>query len=88
MRSPLIETKVRAHLTVASCRSRSSAFVHICRAPVVLSKEEVDAERVALRAVDARPIKKVAEARLRKRKRLSVSCVVHLAPQKSQAAIP
>ena len=51
-----------------------------CRAPVVLSKEEVDAERAALRAVDARPIKKVAEARLRKRKRLSVSCTFRSMP--------
>lgn len=38
----------------------------------MLSKEEVEAEKASMRAIDARPIKKVAEARQRKRKRLQV----------------
>ena len=36
------------------------------------SPGEVEAEKEHLRAVDARPIKKVAEAKARKRKRLQV----------------
>ncbi|CAL8471869.1 g11411 [Coccomyxa elongata] len=40
------------------------------RPPAVLTKEEVEAEKASMRAIDARPIKKVAEARQRKRKRL------------------
>ena len=43
----------------------------------MLSKEEVDAEKATMRAIDARPIKKVAEAKQRKRKRLQV---LRLAP--------
>lgn len=42
------------------------------RAPVILTREELDAEKAELRAIDSRPIKKVAEAKARKRKRLSV----------------
>ena len=42
----------------------------LIRPPAVLSREEVDAERAQARAIDARPIKKVAEAKQRKRKRL------------------
>ena len=42
------------------------------RPPAVLSKEEVEAEKETMRAIDARPIKKVAEAKQRKRKRLQV----------------
>ena len=38
----------------------------------MLSKEEVEAEKATMRAIDARPIKKVAEAKQRKRKRLQV----------------
>ena len=34
--------------------------------------EEVEAEKEHMRAVDTRPIKKVAEAKARKRKRLQV----------------
>ena len=39
----------------------------------MLSKDEVEAEKAAMRAIDARPIKKVAEAKQRKRKRLQVA---------------
>ena len=38
----------------------------------MLSKEEVEAEKATMRVIDARPIKKVAEAKQRKRKRLQV----------------
>ena len=38
----------------------------------MLTKEEVEAEKANARAIDARPIKKVAEAKQRKRKRLQV----------------
>jgi Spb1 C-terminal domain len=41
-----------------------------CRAPYILSREELQAEKERVRAVDARPIKKVAEAKARKRQRL------------------
>lgn len=56
---------------------------HVCgRPPELVTKEEVDLERERVKAVDARPIKKVAEAKNRKRKRLQVSslaCMTHLA---------
>ena len=39
----------------------------------MLSKDEVEAEKASMRAIDARPIKKVAEAKQRKRKRLQVT---------------
>ena len=39
----------------------------------MLSKDEVEAEKASMRAIDARPIKKVAEAKQRKRKRLQVA---------------
>jgi AdoMet-dependent rRNA methyltransferase SPB1 len=42
------------------------------RPPAVLSREEVEVEKREMRAIDARPIKKVAEAKQRKRKRLQV----------------
>ena len=38
----------------------------------MLTREEVEAEKANARAIDARPIKKVAEAKQRKRKRLQV----------------
>lgn len=44
----------------------------VCRPPALVTQEEVEAEREHMRAVDARPIKKVAEAKARKRKRLQV----------------
>ena len=46
---------------------------HACRPPAVVSKEEVEAEKERMRAIDARPVKKIAEARARKKKRLQVS---------------
>jgi hypothetical protein len=48
------------------------------RPPAVLSKEEVEAEKDTMRAIDARPIKKVAEAKQRKRKRLQVRACTFL----------
>lgn len=39
--------------------------------PVAISQEEVQAEKDRLRAIDARPIKKVAEAKARKQKRMA-----------------
>lgn len=49
------------------------------RPPAVISQDEKDAEKAALRAVDARPIKKVAEAKARKRKRTQVG-LPHVTP--------
>lgn len=46
------------------------------RPPAVISQDEKDAEKAALRAVDARPIKKVAEAKARKRKRMQVGRLI------------
>ena len=37
-----------------------------------ISRDEVEAEKAVMRAVDARPIKKIAEAKARKRRRLQV----------------
>ena len=51
----------------------------------MLSKEEVDAEKATMRAIDARPIKKVAEAKQRKRKRLQVCRLTPCAGQASAA---
>ena len=42
------------------------------RPPELVTREEVEAETERMRAGDARPIKKVAEAKARKRKRLQV----------------
>lgn len=44
-----------------------------CRPPTAISQEEVQAEKDRMRAIDARPIKKVAEAKARKQKRMAVS---------------
>ena len=52
----------------------------LCRAPAVLSKEEIDAQKAQLRAIDLRPIKKVAEAKARKKKRLAVRPPPRVAP--------
>lgn len=57
-----------------NCEARS-VYGNGCvarRPPAVISQDEKDAEKAALRAVDARPIKKVAEAKARKRKRTQV----------------
>ena len=48
------------------------AVLTLCRAPAVVSREEVEAEKARLRAIDLRPIKKIAEAKARKKKRLAV----------------
>ena len=42
------------------------------RPPALVSRDEVEAEAAIMRAVDTRPIKKIAEAKARKRKRLQV----------------
>jgi AdoMet-dependent rRNA methyltransferase SPB1 len=41
-----------------------------CRVTLPITREDAQAEKAALRAIDARPAKKVAEARARKKKRL------------------
>ena len=46
----------------------------------MLSKDEVEDEKASMRAIDARPIKKVAEAKQRKRKRLQVASFSLLSP--------
>ena len=43
------------------------------RPPAVVSRDEVEAEKAVMRAVDTRPIKKIAEAKARKRRRLQVT---------------
>ena len=43
------------------------------RPPTAISQEEVQAEKDRMKAIDARPIKKVAEAKARKQKRMAVS---------------
>ena len=50
------------------CRQAYGVPLH--RPPALVSREEVEEEKARLRAIDARPIKKVAEAKQRKRKRL------------------
>ena len=42
------------------------------RPPPVLSRDELEAEKQELAAIDARPIKKIAEAKARKKRRLAV----------------
>jgi Spb1 C-terminal domain len=43
-----------------------------CRKPVIVSKADIEREKEALRAINTRPIKKVAEAKARKQRRLAV----------------
>lgn len=50
------------------------------RPPTAISQEEVQAEKDRLRAIDARPIKKVAEAKARKQKRMAVSLLTPTHP--------
>ena len=45
----------------------------IRRPPPILTREELEAEKQELAAIDARPIKKIAEAKARKKRRLAVS---------------
>lgn len=79
----IAETRVRT--TYAAClrvflseskaaipKAHERLAIILCRPPAVLSKEDVEAEKATMRAIDARPIKKVAEAKQRKRKRLQV----------------
>ena len=44
-----------------------------CRPPPAITQEEVQEEKARLKAIDARPNKKVAEAKARKQKRMAVS---------------
>ena len=46
-----------------------------CRPPPAITQEEVQEEKARLKAIDARPIKKVAEAKARKQKRMAVSSI-------------
>lgn len=55
-------------------------MVALCRPPTAISQEEVQAEKDRLRAIDARPIKKVAEAKARKQKRMAVSLLTPIDP--------
>ena len=48
-----------------------------CRPPAILSKDDIEAEKQRFKAIDARPIKKVAEAKARKKKRLQVNSLPH-----------
>ncbi len=50
------------------------------RPPPVLTREELEAEKQELAAIDARPIKKIAEAKARKKRRLAVSTPAALQP--------
>ena len=50
----------------------SSVMLLSGRPPPVLSREELEAEKQELAAIDARPIKKIAEAKARKKRRLAV----------------
>lgn len=43
-----------------------------CRPPPVVTKGDVEAERQRLKLLEAQPIKKIAEAKARKKKRLQV----------------
>ncbi len=44
-----------------------------CRPPPAITQEEVQEEKARLKAIDARPIKQVTEAKARKQKRMAVS---------------
>lgn len=50
-----------------------------CRPAPVVTEAEIEAEKQRMRAINTRPIKKVAEAKARKKKRLqarpSLSCL-------------
>ena len=48
---------------IQSPRDRDSGWLCAYRPPPVISQEEVQEEKARLRAIDARPIKKVAEAK-------------------------
>ncbi len=48
---------------------REDEYLHY-RANIPVTKEEIQAQKQAMREYNARPIKKVAEARIRKKKRL------------------
>lgn len=47
-------------------------MVLFCRPPPVVTKGDVEAEKERLKAQDAQPIKKIQEAKARKKKRLQV----------------
>lgn len=58
------------------------------RPPALVTQEEVEAEKERMRAVDARPVKKVAEAKARKRKRLQVHTIIVLPACELYASSP
>lgn len=60
-------------MVVVLVEARYSQATCGCRPPPAITQEEVQEEKARLKAIDARPIKKVAEAKARKQKHMAVS---------------